>query len=110
MSKPVSPDRVFEMIHGYQQSAAIKGAIDVDLFSAIGEGNTTPAALAKRCSASERGIRILADFLVVSGLLTKSGAAYGLAPDSAAFLDRRSPAYMGSVTQFLLAPSQLEAF
>src|ERR1700674_2358439 len=101
MSKPVSPEFIFETIHGYQRTAAIKGGIDLDLFTAIGEGNSSAAAIAKRCHASERGIRILADFLVVSRLLTKSGSTYGLTPDSAAFLDRRSPAYMGSVTKFL---------
>jgi ubiquinone/menaquinone biosynthesis C-methylase UbiE len=110
MSTHVSPEFIFETIHGYQRTAAIKGGIDLDLFTAIGEGNSTAAAIAKRCNASERGIRILADFLVVSKLLTKSGSDYRLTPDSRAFLDRRSPAYMGSVTQFLLAPSQLEPF
>jgi 2-polyprenyl-3-methyl-5-hydroxy-6-metoxy-1,4-benzoquinol methylase len=110
LSKPVSPEFIFETIHGYQRTAAIKGGIDLDLFTAIGEGNNTAEAIAKRCNASERGIRILADFLVVSRLLTKSVSAYGLTPEAAAFLDRRSPAYMGSVTQFLLAPSQLEQF
>ena len=110
MSKPVSPEFIFETINGYQRTAAIKGGVDLDLFTAIGEGNSTAAAIAKRCNASERGIRILADFLVVSKLLTKSGSDYGLTPDAAAFLDRRSRAYMGSVTQFLLAPSQLEPF
>ena len=31
-------------------------------YTAIGEGATTPEALAKRTGAAERGVRILADF------------------------------------------------
>ena len=110
MNRPVSPELIFDTIHGYQRSAALKGAIDLDLFTAIGEGNTTAAAIAKRCNAAERGVRILADCLVVWNLLTKSESEYGLTADTAAFLNRNSPAYMGSITQFLLAPSQIEAF
>src|ERR1019366_2698163 len=34
----------------------------------------------------------------------------GLAPAAALFLDRRSPAYMGSVASFLDAPEMLKAF
>jgi ubiquinone/menaquinone biosynthesis C-methylase UbiE len=33
-----------------------------------------------------------------------------LTPDSAAFLDRRSPAYSGGIVEFLLAPPLLDAF
>ena len=33
-----------------------------------------------------------------------------LAPDAAMFLDRRSPAYMGSAARFLDAPEMLKAF
>jgi ubiquinone/menaquinone biosynthesis C-methylase UbiE len=60
--------------------------------------------------ASERGIRILCDFLTVSGFLTKEEFQYGLAPDAAMFLDRRSPAYMGSAARFLTAPEMVKAF
>ena len=35
----------------------------VDSFTAIDEGAQTTAAIAKRCAASERGIRILCDYL-----------------------------------------------
>lgn len=85
----------------YQQSAALKAAVEIDLFSAIGEGIQTAQALAQRCQASERGVRILADFFCVQGMLTKDGDRYGLAPDAALFLDRKSPAYMGGMTGFL---------
>ncbi|HXQ98584.1 MAG TPA: class I SAM-dependent methyltransferase [Candidatus Limnocylindrales bacterium] len=109
VSQP-TPERIFELINAYQNSAALKAATELDLFTAIGEGNQEPASLARRCKTSERGIRILCDFLVVAGLLTKSGSRYGLAPDAALFLDRRSPASMASLPVFLLSPLMTSAF
>jgi ubiquinone/menaquinone biosynthesis C-methylase UbiE len=96
-----SPELFFNTALGFQRTAALKGAIDLGLFTAIGEGATSAKAIAERCQASERGTRILCDALTVMGFLTKEGAAYALTPDSAVFLDRRSPAYLGSVTAFL---------
>lgn len=95
---------------GYQRTAAVKAAIELDVFTAIGEGATTAPALAGRCQASERGLRILCDFLVVAGLLTKDGNRYGLAPDAAVFLDRRSPASWAGVVKFILSPMLTSAF
>ena len=97
----VSPERFFQTVNAYQQTAAIKAAVELDLFTAVGEGARTARELAARCRASERGIRILCDYLVVIGFLTKEGGGYGLTPD---FLDRRSPAYMGGALEFLLSP------
>jgi hypothetical protein len=79
-------------------------AIEPGMFTAIGEGNTTFAMIAKRCRAVERGVRILCDFLTIHSFLTKEGAHYGLAPDSALFLNRHLPAYVGTATEFLLTP------
>src|SRR5437763_12155598 len=81
-----SPQLFFETINAFQKSAALKGAIELDLFTAIAEGNKTSEAIALRCQASQRGTRILADYLVVNGFLAKSGDQYSLTADSAAFL------------------------
>src|ERR1700733_11740605 len=90
-----SPERFFSAVNAYEQTEAIKTAIELEIFTAIAEGNTKAAALAKRCEASERGVRILCDFLTIHGFLTKEGSQYGLTQDSAVFLDRKSPAYLG---------------
>lgn len=97
----VSPEKIFTMMQAHVQSAALKGAIDLGLFTAVAEGNTSAAAVAARCGASERGTRILCDYLTVAGLLTKDDGAYGLSPDAAAFLDRNSPMYLGTAAQFM---------
>jgi ubiquinone/menaquinone biosynthesis C-methylase UbiE len=109
-SKQPSPEHFFETVNAYQRTAAIKTAIELDLFTAIGEGKQTTQELAQRCAASERGIRILSDYMVILGFLIKENGRYALTADTALFLDRRSPAYLGGATEFLLSPMQTDAF
>jgi ubiquinone/menaquinone biosynthesis C-methylase UbiE len=99
-----TPERFFNAINAYELSDAIKAAIELEIFTAIAEANTNSAMIAKRCGASERGVRILCDFLTIHGFLTKEGVHYGLAPDSALFLNHHSQAYVGSAIEFLLTP------
>ena len=99
-----SADVVFDTLFAYQRSAALKSAIELGLFTAIDEGARTSSALAKRCGASERGTRILCDYLCTIGLLGKADGAYQLPPETAAFLSQRSPAYLGTMARFLLRP------
>jgi 2-polyprenyl-3-methyl-5-hydroxy-6-metoxy-1,4-benzoquinol methylase len=98
------PTLFFETVNAYQRTAALQAAIELDVFTAIGEGNRSPAQLAARCGVAERGVRILCDYLTVIGFLTKQDGCYSLTPDSAAFCDRRSRAYLGGVLDFLLMP------
>jgi ubiquinone/menaquinone biosynthesis C-methylase UbiE len=105
-----TPAAIFETLNRYQHSMALKGAIDLELFTHIAQGATTPAAIAARCDASERGVRILCDFLTIVGFLTKTGEGYGLTQDSALFLNKRSPAYMGTIANFLVSEGALASF
>lgn len=105
-----NPERIFETLNAYQKTAALKTAIELDVFTAVGEGATTHAALAKRCQASERGMRILCDYLVINGFLTKNGNQYALTPESATFLDRRSQAYIGAAAKFLALPEMMNLY
>jgi 2-polyprenyl-3-methyl-5-hydroxy-6-metoxy-1,4-benzoquinol methylase len=109
VAKP-NPVRIFETIQGYQRAYALKAAIELDLFTAIARGSHTAAEIAKTCKASERGVRILSDSMVVMGFLGKSGNNYSLTPDTAFFLDHESPAYLGNALTFLMHPTQLTKF
>jgi O-methyltransferase domain/Dimerisation domain len=105
-----TPEHFFRSINAFQLTRALKGALDLDVFTAIAEGKTNAKTLAESRQASERGMRILCDFLVVTGFLTKAGGDYGLTPDSAIFLDRRLPYYVGDSVEFLLSPTIEQAF
>lgn len=96
-----SPAPILETLNAYQRSACLKGAIDLDLFTAIAEGNRTVEAIAKRIGGTERGTRILCDYLTVTEILEKSDSNYSLTPMAAMFLDRRLPSYLGTTAMFL---------
>lgn len=105
-----SPALVFDMLFAYQRSAALRAAIEIDLFRAIGEGAGDAASIAKACASSERGVRILCDFLVVNGLLVKKDGRYALSDTAALFLDSRSPASVARTAGFLGHPVVQEPF
>jgi hypothetical protein len=107
---PLTPGLVFEMLQAHQRTAALKAAIDLDVFRAVGDGPGDVASIARHCSASERGIRILCDFLAIYGVLVKENGRYRHSPTSAAFLDPRSPASLASIAQFLGNPAMREPY
>ena len=107
---PPSAKLFFETINAYQRTAAIRAAIELDLFTAIGKSGGTAAEIAAKMEAAARGMRILCDNLTIYGFLSKEDDRYLLTSDSALFLDRNSPAYAGGMTKFLLAPHLLDAF
>ena len=107
---PVTPERIFQTLTAFQHSAALKSAIELDIFTKIDEGNKTVQAIAEACQSAERGVRILCDSLTVMGFLSKSGGGYELSDDSNAFLNRNSPAFFGDAAFFLMSDKQMEGF
>ncbi len=105
-----SPLRIFGALNGYQQTAALKAAIELDVFTAISEGAGTANEIAGRTKAAERGVRILCDFLCVHDFLQKKDGRYSLSGDAATFLNRKSQAYLGGAIEFLLNPRARGAF
>jgi 2-polyprenyl-3-methyl-5-hydroxy-6-metoxy-1,4-benzoquinol methylase len=105
-----NPAIIFDSLNAYQRSAALRAAIELDVFTAIARGDGTANAIAKAVNASARGVRILCDYLVINGHLTKDSDKYSLSVDSAMFLDKNSPAYIGGTVHFLLDPRLVAPF
>ncbi len=109
-----SPMAFLQALSGYQTTGALRGALDLSLFTRIGEGHDRVETLAAATGASRKGVRVLADYFTVLGFLRKTGigddATYTLTQDAAAFLDRRSPAYLGDCANFLASPALYTAF
>ncbi|HKW35430.1 MAG TPA: class I SAM-dependent methyltransferase [Candidatus Acidoferrum sp.] len=102
-SKP-TPERIFNAMVAFQETEALKAAIELDIFTAIGDGASTAASIAAKTGVSERGMRILCDYFAIKEFLTKKGNEYSLTQDSAVFLNRRSPACLASMIDFLAGP------
>ena len=105
----VTLPKIFETLGAFRRTAALKTAIELDLFSAIGNGTATSAELAERCSASERGIRKLCNYLVGLGFIKAIDEGYVLTPGAAAFLDRGSPTWLGAPASEAIAGTPLLA-
>jgi 2-polyprenyl-3-methyl-5-hydroxy-6-metoxy-1,4-benzoquinol methylase len=102
-SRP-SPEHIFNTMIAFQETEALRAAIELDIFTVIADGANTAASLAAKTGTSERGVRILCDYLTIKEFLTKKGERYSLTQDSAIFLNRHSPACLASMVNFLASP------
>ena len=82
-------------MQSFQRTDAIRAAINLRLFTAIGQAQATAAEIAAHCEASEREIRILCDYLATLGLIRKNADRYSASLDASTFLDQRSAQYAG---------------
>jgi precorrin-6B methylase 2 len=105
-----TPELFFEAAFAHQRTAALKAAVDLDVFTAIHDGARTARSIAELRSASERGMRILCDYLTMTGFLEKTAGTYQLTTASMVFLSKRSQAYLGGTLQFLCTPDILKNF
>jgi cyclopropane fatty-acyl-phospholipid synthase-like methyltransferase len=106
----VTPELFWDTMTAFQRSAALKAAVDLEIFTKIGSGNSTADSIASAAGAAERGVRILCDSLTVMGFLTKTGSNYALTEASATFLDKRSQMYIGTAVDFIMSPQQRRGF
>jgi SAM-dependent methyltransferase len=103
----VSPDLFLDVVLSYQKTAAIKAALALDLFTVVAQDGTNLDRIAARTGASKRGVRILCDYLTVQGFMEKHEGRYVLTPATSMFLTASSPAYMGSIVDFLASPEMI---
>ncbi|WP_213306198.1 methyltransferase [Paraburkholderia sacchari] len=103
----ISPQAFIDATMAYQKTAAVKAAVALDLFTAIEDEHGDLEGIAERVNAAKRGVRILCDFLTVHGFLQKEAGRYRLTPSTSAFLTTASPAWLGSIVDFLAAPEMM---
>lgn len=106
----MNPGRVHQALTSYQLAQAMKGAIELDIFTHIAGGARTVREIARLCKGTEKGVRVLCDYLTVHGFLTKSGSEYGVVGDVAPLLDRNATSYMGSVVGFFTHPVMIAKY
>jgi 2-polyprenyl-3-methyl-5-hydroxy-6-metoxy-1,4-benzoquinol methylase len=98
-----SPELIFNTIQSFQKSYIIEAAVNLELFTIISQGKTTISEISKEHGYSEKGLRVLLDSLVISGMLTKKDNHYFNTKESEMFLSKNSPAYMGDLLEFLFS-------
>lgn len=98
------PDELARIIRGYQASRAVLSAIELDLFTGVGQGATADE-VARKAGADPRATEMLLNALVALGLLTKCDGVYRNSEAAARYLSGDSPAserlaWMHSVNQW----------
>jgi len=109
MNQP-NPGIIFDTLNAFQQTGALTAAIELNLFTALGDQTLDASAIATACQTDPRGVRILCDYLAVLGFLEKVNDTYRATPTSAAFLNQDSPQYMGSVARFVASAEIMDLF
>lgn len=93
----VQPELIFKTYWGFAASKALSVAVELDVFSAIHARFNSAEKLSKQLKIPLRSTKILLDALVGIGLLSKSGLAYLLTPESKAYLVKSEPRYLGNL-------------
>lgn len=97
----VHPDHILQIGMGFWASKTLLSAVELDLFTVLSSGGLTAPQLAERLDLHSRGRDDFLDALVALGLLAREGdgpgSVYSNTPDTAVFLDKASPAYLGGI-------------
>ena len=96
-SRHWTPERIMQTTGAYWETCALHAAVELDLFSCIGDGCMSGPAVARQLDASiEASIRLL-DAITAMGLLIKTAAGYANTEASRTYLCSTSDRYMGYI-------------
>ncbi len=96
-SEPVTPMKFMNDLWAARLSLTLIGAIEMDVFTLVAEGNRTAEAIAKALKAPKRGVERLLDALVGMGYLTRRGTQLGLTKVADTFLVRTKHTFIGAM-------------
>lgn len=97
--RPLVPDRLLQLGFGFWGSKTLLSAVELGLFTELAKGARDAASLAKRLKLHPRSARDFFDALVALGLLKRTGARYANTAETALFLDRAKPTYVGGILE-----------
>jgi len=88
-------DEFRDAVSAYRLPRLLLMALELNLFTVVGERRWTVPQLAKKLAVSERGLSILCRNLAMSGVLVKQGESYRNSRLGATVLSAGYPAYRG---------------
>lgn len=103
MPDDVTPAGILQLATGFWASKALLSAVELGVFTALAEGPLDAESLRERLGIHRRGAYDLFDALVALGLLDRQEGRYTNTAETAAFLDRKSPAYIGGFCEMINA-------
>ncbi|MBA3012395.1 MAG: methyltransferase domain-containing protein [Proteobacteria bacterium] len=102
-----NPGTLLEMSGYYWKTCTLHAGVKLDIFTLIGANVLSGKTIAKNLGMDQRGVILLLNGLTALGLLVKKNQSYANTPESAAFLSKNSPQYIGHMIlhHHHLAPS-----
>jgi len=113
MHRPeLDPSHIMQVGMGFFGSRALLTAVELELFTYLGENERTAEAIRKHLDLHPRAMPDFPDALVALRLLERQGegpeALYSNTAETAVFLDRNSPQYLGGILE--MAADRLYGF
>jgi hypothetical protein len=100
----VVPDGILQLAHAFWGAKALLSAVELNVFTALNQGPLNLDALKTKVGVSERSACDFFDALVALGMLERTGTdQYANTPETALFLDREKPTYLGGALELLSA-------
>jgi len=99
----LDPSHIMQVGMGFWASKTVLSAVELELFTELGGEAMTGAEMGERLGLHERAIYDFLDTLVALRFLERDGdgpdGRYRNTDDTAAFLDKRSPSYIGGILE-----------
>ena len=94
-----TPDRIMQLGLGFWASKTVLTAVELGLFTELAKKPLDAEVLSQRLKLHPRSARDFFDALVALGMLKRSGSRYANTPETALFLDRAKPSYVGGMLE-----------
>ncbi|HSL05889.1 MAG TPA: methyltransferase [Nitrospiraceae bacterium] len=94
-----TPAKIMQLGTGFWGSKTLLSAIELGLFTELAKGPLDAEALTKRLQLHSRSARDFFDSLVALGVLKRTGPRYANTAETALFLDRAKPSYVGGILE-----------
>ena len=99
MTGQLTPDRIMALGFGFWGAKTLLSGVELGLFSELAAGALEGEALRERLGLHARSARDFFDALVALGLLERRDGRYANTPETARFLDRAKPSYIGGILE-----------
>jgi hypothetical protein len=93
------PGRILEVGLGFWGSKTLLSAVELGVFTELGQGPKDLTSLGQRLGIHSRSARDFLDALVALGFLQREGESYSNTPDTDLFLDKAKPSYLGGLLE-----------
>ena len=95
----LSPDRIMQVGMSFWAAKTLLSAVEIELFTELAKRPADLPTLTGRMGLHPRGAADFLDALVALGFLHRESGVYSNTPETALFLDKQKPSYIGGILE-----------